>query len=498
MRPSQYLYDYQTEPSKKYCLAFNNGSCNWQRGKMIGGSGGVNAMIYIRGNQGDFDKWKQDGNEGWGWNDVLPYFDKTINFGDGLGLNINHFSSIPPLSKLILKSAQESGQPFLENYLETNVSAYSYIWANQDNGRRESTGKAYVASVKDRANLNVFKNSVVKKINFVNNVAKSVDFIYKDQQAITVHAKKEIILSAGAIDSSKLLMLSGIGPKPHLQKMKIPVITDLPVGYNLQDHFSVLMFFKLNRTTFEVQNAMNLDYFYQYLRNGTGPLSGISTLSLVGMVNTEPDETDKYPNVGLYHVPHENIEKSLKDYGLDRNIAQPLLNLEKDFVVLEILVCVMRARSKGKVLLKSKNYKDNPVINANYLSDKYDLDTAIKGLKYQISFENSATFKSINGEFVKLNLKECDKYPFKSDSYLKCYVKYMGTTIYHPIGSNKMGNISDTTAVVDTSLKVKGTEGLRVIDASIMPTMVTANVNAATIMVGEKGSDIIMKHWQGK
>lgn len=490
MRPSEFLYDYQTEPSNKYCMAFNNGSCNWPRGKMLGGSGGVNAMIYLRGNEGDFKKWKVNG---WSYNDVLPYFEKSPEFIDDVGLHLNHFSSKHPLAELVLKSAEEMGQTFVEDYIETNTEAYTYVWANQKDGRRMSTAKTYLATVKDRPNLKVLKHAVVTKVNFERKVAKSVTVTYKDNEVFTIPATKEIIISAGTVDSPKLLLLSGIGPRSDLAKLKIPIIKSLPVGLNLQDHYSVHMFFKLNKTAIPEEDS--IDQLYHYLRNGTGPLSGIATLSLVGMVNTDTKSGNSYPDIGLYHVPHANMNATLKDYGLDRSIAEPIMEADKDSIILEILVCLMRPESTGKVELRSKNPQDNVKINANYLSSKNDMDAAIRGVKYQASFVESPTFKAFDGQFVELNIPECKQYIFKSDDYWRCYVKYMGTTIYHPIGSNKMGNPKDKSAVVDPKLRVKGVKRLRVIDASIIPHMVSANVNAATIMIGEKGADMIIEDW---
>uniref|UniRef100_T1GJ26 Glucose-methanol-choline oxidoreductase N-terminal domain-containing protein n=1 Tax=Megaselia scalaris TaxID=36166 RepID=T1GJ26_MEGSC len=454
----KFTYPYLTEKSPNYCLAYNNGSCLWPRGKMIGGSGGIHVMTYLRGNKGDFDSFKEEGCDGWGWNDVLPYYKKSLEIVDDVGLVVTHFEYKYPLAKVILDAARERGQPFVRDYIETNHDAHTFAWVNAGYGRRMSTGKVYLSAVKDRTNLKVIKYAQATKINFEGNRAKFVTFLYKDEHEMTVPVSKEVVVSAGSIDSPKLLMLSGIGPKDELEKFRIPVVQNLPVGYNLHDHVSVFLFFKISKSA--TKEDLPLEYFFQYLKNSSGPLSSNGIFNNNGFKTTNRKE--KYPN---------------------------------KYAVFAVLMCAMRPISKGRIKLRSGSYKDDPIIIPNYLDQEYDLKTLIEGIKFQVAFERSPTFRKYEGSFVKLNIPECDKMRYKSDNYWKCYAKYMTNTIYHPLGTNKMGRIDDDTTVLDPRLRVKGIQGLRVIDTSIFPHMVTANTYGPTVMAAEKGSDMIIEDW---
>ncbi|KAL5280461.1 hypothetical protein ACFFRR_004439 [Megaselia abdita] len=485
----KYMYIYRTEKSKKYCLAFNNGSCNWPRGKMIGGSGGVNVMTYLRGNKADFNSWRDKGAEGWGWDDVLPYYKKSLKLIDGVQLHVNHFSYKDPLSRVIKSGLNEMGLKFEKNYIETNKDAQTLSFATQKNGRRMTTGKTFLAAVKDRGNLKVIKFAQATKINFDGKNAKSLTFMYKDEHQFTVPISKEVIVSAGSIDSPKLLMLSGVGPRKELEKLKIPVVQDLPVGSNLQDHVSVVMFFKIRKNI--SPDVKTMDSLYEYLRNGTGPLGSVGIFNLHSFKTFNSEES--FPEIGYYFGFSET--GSFERLGLDPNIDEPVREAEKTHDIFGVLVCLMRPRSAGYIKLRSNDYKDPPIIHPNYLSDEYDIRTLLKGVKFQASLDRTITFKEYEGEFIKLNITECNKLRYKSDGYWRCYVKYMSTTIYHPLGSNKMGNDTDLKSVVDLRLKVRGVEGLRVIDTSVMPELMTANTYGPTVMVAEKGSDMVIEDW---
>lgn len=478
------MYLYQTEKSKRFCLAFRNGSCHWPRGKMIGGSGGVNVMTYLRGNKGDYNRWRE---KGWEWEDVLPYFKKSLKPVDGVKLHLNHFAYKDPRGKILSGGAEDLGLRYDKNYIETNKDAQTYAWAYQQNGRRMTTGKTYLAAVKNRENLKVIKYAQATKINFEGKTVRSVTFTYKDKHQLTVPVSKEVIVSAGSIDSPKLLMLSGIGPRKELEKLKIAVIQDLPVGYNLQDHVSVAMFFKMDKT----EAPDRLDSFYQYIRNGSGPLGSVGIYNLHAFKTFNPKES--YPEIGIYFGFKESA--SFEGLGFDPAIEKPIREAAKDHDIIGTLVCLLRPRSSGRIKLRSDDPNDDPMIFPNYLDHPYDIQTLIRGAKFQASFDRTPTFKAHNAELIKLNITECNKHRYRSDAYWQCYLKYMTTTIYHPLGTNKMGNITDMSAVVDLRLKVRGVQGLRVIDTSVMPEIVTSNTYGPTVMVAEKGSDMIIEDW---
>lgn len=504
MQKTDATFNYFTEPSTKYCLGYRNNSCYWPRGKMIGGSGAINAMVYVRGNKGDYDNWENLGNKDWGWDGVLPYFEKSRKLIDGAGLALNRYAETDSILDIVKKSAIELGNKEIPDFDGLNDIGYTETPSTQENGRRMSTGKTYLAKAKNRENLHVVKNASVKKINFSKDgkIAESVTFVYKDSKEFTVKARKEIISSAGAVDSPKLLLLSGIGPKEQLEHFGISVIKNLHVGKNLQDHSMIPVIFKIQENTaksFDIKQR--LGDLQNYLLHNKGPIGSLG-LSLVGFVNTDIKSKSPYPDIGAYHLPIRRkdpfIDTFLNAFHFKEEIVEPIREAHERAHLLVVYLCVQRPTSVGEIKLKSANYKDEPKIVPNYLSTKYDRDVMLRGLKYQITFEKSQTFKENGGEFIKLNIPECNSLEFKSHSYLECFMKYMTTTIYHPIGTAKMGPDSDPTAVVDSTLKVKGIQNLRVIDASIMPFMVSANTNGPTIMIAEKGVDFIIKEWNKK
>lgn len=504
MQKTDVTFNYFTEPSTDYCLAYVNNSCYWPRGKMIGGSGGINAMVYVRGNKGDYDNWEELGNKGWGWEGVLPYFEKSRQFIDGAGLELNRYDDSDDILEIMRKSAVEMGNKQIEEFNGLDDIGYTETPSTQKDGKRMSTGKTYLAKAKDRSNLHVIKNAKVKRINFSKNgkIAESVTFVYKDSKEFTVKSRKEIISSAGAIDTPKLLLLSGIGPREQLSKLGIPVVKELNVGRHLQDHAMFPVFFKIQEDTarpFDFKQKL-ID-LQEYFLHNSGPIGRLG-LSLVGFVNADPMSDSPYPDIGTYHLPIRRqdpfIDVFLNAFNFKEEVVLPLRKAHEKAHLVVVYLCIQRPTSIGEIKLKNIDFKESPIIIPNYLGTDYDLEVLLRGLKYQLSFEKTETFKRNGGKFIQLNLPECNKFEFKSDEYLKCFIKHMITTLYHPIGTAKMGPDSDPLAVVDSNLKVKGIENLRVIDASIMPFMITANTNGPTIMIGEKGVDFIIKEWSAR
>lgn len=504
MQKTDATFNYFTDPSPDYCLAYKNNSCYWPRGKMIGGSGAINAMVYVRGNKEDYDNWERLGNKGWGWNGVLPYFEKSRKFVDGSGLALNRYDESDKILEIVKKSALELGNKEVVDFDGLNDIGYTETPSTQENGRRMSTGKTYLAKAKDRSNLHVIKNAVVKKINLSreSKTADSVTFIYQGSKEFTVKVRKEIICSAGAVDTPKILLHSGIGPREQMKKFGIPIVKDLPVGQHLQDHSMIPVMFKIQEKSakpFDLkQKLVDLQ---NYLLENKGPIGRLG-LSLVGFVNTDPDSDSPYPDIGTYHLPIRRqdpfIDVFLNAFNFKEEVVKPVRDAHDKAHLVVVYLCIQRPTSIGEIKLNSRDYNEDLSIVPNYLGTDYDVDVMLRGLKYQLSLENSKTFKENGGEFIKLNIPECDDFEFKSDKYLRCFMKYMITTIYHPIGTAKMGPDSDPLAVVNSNLKVKGINNLRVIDASIMPFMISANTNGPTIMIAEKGTDFIINDWNAK
>lgn len=354
------------------------------------------------------------------------------------------------------------------------------------NGRRISVGKQFLAAVKDRPNLHVIKNAVASKINFsANKVAKSVDFVWRDGVKMTPYANKEIILSAGTVGTAQLLLLSGIGPTQQLAPLRIPVIEDLPVGCNLQDHAFTNLYFKVPSNT-SVSNTQVFQDFKNYLLQNTGPLRN-GLVDLQGMYNVNPSSLP-YPDVqvGYFYIPRGSSGAASM---FKEEIAERLDMAIRDFDIINTLVLTLRPKSRGVVQLRNSDYREHPLIYPNFFDHEVDSETILKGIKVQASFEETNAFRAAGVEILDLGIcKECE---YKSGNYWRCYMRHITGHAWHPTGTAKMGPIFDKSSVVDPELKVKGVQGLRVVDASIMPNIVSGNTNGPTTMIAEKGVDFI-------
>ncbi|XP_055842561.1 glucose dehydrogenase [FAD, quinone]-like [Episyrphus balteatus] len=502
---TNHTWNYYTEPDGKSCLGYNNQVCYWPRGKMIGGSGAINAMLYVRGLSQDYDNWERDGNPHWGWKDVLPVFEKSLQSNDSElkgSACVNDFDvQFTEIREMLFSGAQELGLPKID-IGKANIG-YATIKGTIRNGIRGSTGKSYLAKAKDRPNLHVIKNAIVKKINFDDQGKQvtGVTFVYNDQQELSVKIDKEIILSAGAIDSPKILMLSGIGPAEHLENIGVPVLRNLRVGDNLQDHLMTPLFFKLDES--KIKSATLRDQFdatYSYLINQTGSLASTGIGAITGFLNANNKSNSPYPDILFHHRFMRRgtlgLETWLQATGVKNSIAESIREIHKDFHLLLTFVKLLRPKSKGRIRLNSSHPKDSPKMYANYLDNPEDAETLLRGIKFQMKLEETAAFKEQNAKIIQIDLPECDEFPFKSDNYWNCYMKYMSNTVYHMAGTVKMGPDKDSSAVLDWRLRVKSVKGLRVADTSIMPNIVSGNTNAPTIMIGERAAEFISEDWK--
>lgn len=487
--------------------------CFWPRGKMLGGSHAINAMIYFRGNERDFNDWESLGNPSWGWEDSLKYFRKAESNGnakfvafqsgryhnDSGPLRVESYNKLDELSQAFINAAAEFGYAFIDDINADTLLGYVELQGTLRNGRRESTARSYLVPAKDRPNLHVIKHAYVHKINIDDKrQVTGLKFQYNNEHELEATIRKEVVVSAGAINSPQLLMLSGIGPKEHLTKLGIPVKKDLPVGRNLQDHVIVPLFFQFHKSTAEeVTLQQKMDNLYEFIMHKTGPLTGIGLVNLAGLINTI--NNTGFPDIELQHFSYKRNSDDLKLYldtiELQNYIQKPVLNANKNGDVIIVIVELLRPKSIGYIELKTTKASDQPRIFPNYLEDVTDVETLLRGVKFQARFVNTKAFKEEEGILIRLPLQDCDTFAYQSDDYWRCYISYLTTTVYHPVGTNKMGPKSDETAVVNARLKVHGVTGLRVMDASVMPKMVSANTNAATIMIAEKGSDFIKEDW---
>ncbi|XP_038217473.1 glucose dehydrogenase [FAD, quinone]-like [Zerene cesonia] len=507
-------WKYKTKPSDKYCAGFENQQCNWPRGKVVGGSSVINYMIYTRGAPQDYNNWEAMGNKGWNWDEVLPYFKKVEKFnipafdnpkyhGHEGFVNIEHAPFRTTKAKAWVKGAQELGFRY-SDYNGANPGGVSFLQLSMKNGTRHSSSRAYLHPINKRNNLHLSKGSMVTKLIFDSNKKRVIGIeLEKRGKRFKIIARKEVIVSAGAINSPQLLMLSGIGPRDHLEALKIPVVKDLPVGYNLMDHIAAGgVQFMVNQQNFSLSTEYilnHLELVFRWMKTHNGPLSipgGCEALIFM-------DLKDKYnktawPDLELLFIGGGlNSDPLLpRNFNFDEKIySETYSPLGKDDVFM-IFPMLMRPKSKGRVMLQSRNPKVHPTLVPNYFEYQEDLQKIVEGIKVAIEISRQPAMRKLGTKMYDVPIEECLQYgPFGSDAYFACQAQMFTFTIYHQSGTCKMGVESDPSAVVDNRLRVHGITGLRVIDASVMPEIVSSHTNAPVYMIAERGSDFIKQDW---
>jgi choline dehydrogenase len=448
------------------------------RGRCLGGTSSINWMVYMRGNAGDYDHWAQLGNRAWGYADVLPYFRRSESnerfrdeyHGSSGPLTVSDHQNRSPLTELFMEACREVGVPYTEDFNGARQEGYGYLQTTVGKAGRCSTAVAYLRPAMGRKNLTVLTHSTAVRLLLQKDRAVGVQYLLSGRPE-TAYAANEVIVSGGAINSPQLLLLSGIGPADHLTEHGLEVVHDLPgVGSNLHDHFDLHCRFEIEEplTIAGMSSAAIAEAERQYLLDGTGPFA--SNLCEAGAF-IRCQESSLYPDLqihfGLTHGVHYYDGSPPDRHGFD----------------FDVNVC--RPQSRGTVRLHSADPLDKPLIDPCYLTERLDLDLALAGLKRVLAIGNASAFG-------KVGAKQTHPEPeIDSDQALVEYIRRVGTTIWHPVGTCKMGH--DTMAVVDDTLCVRGLSGLRVADASIMPTIVSGNTNAPCIMIGEKVSDLIIE-----
>ena len=448
----------------------------WPRGKVLGGSSSINGMVYIRGQAEDFDHWRQLGNTGWSFEDVLAYFTRSEHqtrgadayHGTGRPLCVSDVAQ-HPICEAFIQAAVELGFPRNDDFNGASQDGVGYHQTTTRNGRRCSTAVGYLWPAMARPNLRVITNALSEKLIFDGRRAIGVQF-RQDAGLVTARASRGVILCGGAVNSPQLLMLSGIGPREHLMELGIPVLHHLPgVGQSLQDHYSAPIKLKcrLPITVNDVMrsNAKKLRAGLEYYMFHRGPLSMISSPAAL-FARTRPELASPDVKISISPFSAERPQDGLHRFSGFTTIAYQL-----------------RPESRGQIKLKSANSADPPAVYPNYLATETDQQTIVAGLKLIRRLLAHRRLQSFaESEFQPGPAVE-------SDEQLLDYARRRGGTVYHPTSTCKMGN--DPMAVVDPELRVHGIDGLRVADASIMPTVVSGNTNAATIMIGEKAADMV-------
>jgi choline dehydrogenase len=466
-------WQYETAPQP----AMNGRRMYQPRGKLLGGSSSVNAMVYIRGQAADYDHWRQLGNAGWSYDDVLPFFKRAEHnerladafHGSDGPLNVAERPYTNPLSQLFVEAAQQAGIPFNPDFNGAEQFGCGLFQVTQKSGERCSAATAYLHPAAERENLTIVSKALTTRVVIERGRAVGIEYVRR-RKRYSARAEREVVLAAGAINSPQLLLLSGIGPAADLRAADVPVRHDLPgVGKNLQDHLTVNVLFRARRGVTLDSKGRGFGPLVptlQFLLSRSGPATsnvaeaGAFAFSRLGAAT---------PDIQYHFLPLQIVDHArtmLDGHGVTLHASG------------------LRPRSRGEIRLASADPSQPPVIDPNYLSVNYDLEVLIEGIRLGREIFAAPAFKPW------LTEERLPGAALRSDAELESFIRANGETEYHPVGTCKMG--SDPMAVVDDRLRVRGLERLRVIDASIMPTLISGNTNAPTIMIAEKGAAMML------
>ncbi|KAI4467854.1 glucose-methanol-choline gmc oxidoreductase [Holotrichia oblita] len=476
---------YKTEPQEKACLGYPEKRCEWPRGKVLGGCSVIN---------------------GWSYNEVLPYFKKSednLDIGTaadpeyharGGPLTVTRFNYQPGLVHDILVAGKQAGYPITQDMNGAHFSGFTIAQSTTRNGTRLSTARAFVRPHRHNPKFHVMLNSTATRIVIDDNngkkIATGVEFIYK-QKKYYVRARKEIILAGGAINSPQLLLLSGIGPKEDLHRVGIKQIHQLQgVGKNLHNHVTFYMTYILKR----VKNINDLDWAgaLEYILYRNGPMSCTGLSQATARINSKYAEASGLdPDLQIFFVGYLANCASSGQVNAYANPKEPYT--PKHITISSV---VLHPRSRGFITLKSNDPLEKPLINPNYLVDPHDIDVLVNGIRVIQKVTNTSVFRNKYGaEFEKEEYGECDKLKYDSDEFWKCAVRFYTGPENHQAGSCKMGPSTDHLAVVNPELEVHGVRNLRIMDASIMPKVVSGNTHATIVMIAEKGIQHVKQRW---
>jgi choline dehydrogenase len=450
----------------------------WPRGKVLGGSSALNGLLYVRGQPRDYDRWAELGNIGWSFDDVLPYFKKSEDNERGVDefhavggpQKVSDLRLRRPIAEHFIQAATECGIPLNEDYNGASQEGVGYFQQTAYRGIRWSTARSFLRPARHRQNLEVLTRAQVTRLIMEGKRVSGINY-YQDGKSKSVMANAEVILSAGAINSPQILQCSGIGDPQQLKTAGVDPVHILPgVGKNLQDHLQIRLVFKTSKRTLndELNNPFKrMMVGLQYILTRTGPLT-LAASQVV--IFTRSSEAVERPDIQFHMQP---LSADKPGDGVH------------PFSAFTASVCQLRPHSRGEISIRSPDPFTHPSIIPNYLSDERDCQVAVGGIKVARAIADAPSLRScVTDEYVPGR-------QYQSDEELLEAARQFSQTIYHPTSTCKMGN--DDASVVDPQLRVHGLAGIRVVDASIMPEIVSGNTNAPTIMIAEKAADMILK-----
>ena len=470
-------------------------------------------MLYVRGNRRDYDAWAAAGNAGWSYDEVLPYFVKsednrnpylagTPYHGTGGPLTVTETPFRTPLVTAFIDAGVEMGY---ENNDGNGGQQTGFMVAQTTtrDGLRCSTAKAFLRPARSRRNLHVAMRATVTRIVIDDARKRAVGVTFERHGRVYyVRARREVILSAGAIASPQLLMLSGVGPADHLTSLDIPVVADLAVGDNLQDHVALAgLVFQIDRPySLILRDVLNVPNALNYVFRSTGPFTSTGAAEGLAWIKTKYADADiDWPDIEYHFIGASPVSDA--SYAVRRGSGirddvwneyyEPLLNTH----TWQVLPMLLRPQSKGTIRLASTDPHDHPLIDPRYFAVEQDLRVLVEGVKIALALSRTKAFQELGTRFYAKPFPGCEDYAVHTDEYWACFIRSYSQTDHHAVGTCKMGPASDPTAVVDARLRVHGVGHLRVVDASVMPNVPSGNTNAPVVMVAEKAADMVKQDW---
>lgn len=504
------VWQYYSEKSNDTNRGSVDGRSFWPRGRMIGGTGSINGMLHMRGGPDDYQEWNFDLE--WPWKVIKKYFKKSEKIVDPFILNnatlrdnygtegeyiIDQLNfTHPEIADKLTHAYKEMGLNYLDDINGPTQLGVGKIRGGQHKGRRVSTATAFLNKAKDRKNLYVVKHAHVNELIIEDYHVKGVRGTMKPGIAMTFYAKKEIILSAGAINTPMILMLSGIGPAKHLQKIGIKPIAITDVGRHLQDHVRIPIPVTIDTGAKPKDDSYWVKAAAQYLLDQTGPHATNYDQPNINAFLKVSETEGQLPDVQIdhnYFVPNTSYVYSMcrNVMSFQEDICKQFESFNKDKEMIIFFVSLCKPHSRGRIMLRSKNPTDFPKIYPKYFKDKRDMETFIKSIKRVTEIVDTPTFRAMKAELKRIKYEGCDATEFGGEEYWECMARTVTYNVYHPVGTARMGDPEDVRSVVGSNLAVYGVQNLRVVDASVMPAIPSGNVNAAVMMIAERASDLI-------